>query len=151
MPRVRPADFVIDHAAIRRVRFAVFVAEQGVPEEIELDDRDPACVHVLAFENAEPVGTGRVDLDAAGKIGRVAVLATARGRGVGTELMQQLHAIARDRGLPSVWCHAQVTAVPFYARLGYRASGERFAEAGIPHVRMELDLRAMPLDASSRP
>ena len=138
---VRIADFGADNAAIRRIRFAVFVDEQKVPKEIEIDDRDPACVHVLAYLDGEAVGTGRVDLapehGAAGKIGRVAVLAGARRRGVGAAIMHALHRVATERGLVCVWCHAQVAAAPFYERLGYRAVGERFDEAGIEHVRME--------------
>ncbi|MBN1240234.1 MAG: GNAT family N-acetyltransferase [Gammaproteobacteria bacterium] len=140
-PDVRIADFGADNAAIRRIRFAVFVDEQKVPEEIEIDERDPFCVHVLAYLNGEAVGTGRVDVarehGAAGKIGRVAVLAEARRHGVGAAIMRALHRIAAERGLSSVWCHAQVAAVPFYERLGYRSVGERFDEAGIEHVRME--------------
>jgi predicted GNAT family N-acyltransferase len=132
---------VTDHAAIRRVRFDVFVDEQNVPADIELDDRDPVCVHLLALDAREqPIGTGRIDLGAGGKIGRVAVLRDARGAGVGTALMERLHELARAHGLARVWCNAQVSAQPFYEQLGYRAIGERFDEAGIEHVRMERDL-----------
>jgi predicted GNAT family N-acyltransferase len=137
---VRIADFDADNAAIRRVRFAVFVDEQRVPPEIEIDARDRDCVHVLAFAAEAAVGTGRIDLAQNGKIGRVAVIADRRGRGVGTALMQRLHAIARAHSLAPVWCHAQLAAVPFYERLGYRAAGEVFEEAGIAHVRMDCDL-----------
>lgn len=140
MPSVRIADFDADNAAIRRVRFAVFVDEQRVPPEIEIDERDESCVHVLAFVDSAAIGTGRIDLAQNGKIGRVAVFADCRGRGVGTALMQRLHAVARDQGLASVWCHAQLAAVPFYERLGYRSSGEVFEEAGILHKRMDRDL-----------
>lgn len=136
MWHIRQADYDADRAAIRSVRFAVFVAEQDVPPEIEIDDRDPFCVHVLAFEDGTPVGTGRIDL-AAGKVGRLAVLAKVRGRGLGAGLMNSLHGIASDNSLSHVWCHAQVMAVPFYERMGYRVTGEPFDEANIAHVRME--------------
>jgi predicted GNAT family N-acyltransferase len=115
----------------------VFVEEQGVPQEIEIDDRDPLCVHVLAYAGRVPVGTGRIDLGFGGKIGRVAVLATRRRSAVGTALMDALHAIAADHGLSAVWCNAQTSAVPFYLRLGYRITSDPFYEAGIEHVRME--------------
>ncbi len=134
---VRTADYRADHAAIRGIRFAVFVDEQHVPAELELDERDPECVHVLAFVGDEPVGTGRVDLAAGGKIGRVAVLAAHRKRGVGRAVMRVLEGIARDASLPSVWCNAQVEALPFYERLGYRVASGVFLEAGIEHRRME--------------
>lgn len=140
MPSIRIADFDADNAAIRRVRFAVFVDEQRVPPDIEIDERDESCVHVLAFVDEVPVGTGRLDLAQNGKVGRVAVLAASRRRGVGTALMQKLHVVARDHALASVWCHAQLAAVPFYERLGYRASGDVFEEAGILHRRMDREL-----------
>ena len=75
---VRIADFDADMAAIRAIRFAVFVDEQNVPEEHEMDDSDPHCIHLLALDNDLPVGTGRVDVERGGKIGRVAVIAYSR-------------------------------------------------------------------------
>jgi predicted GNAT family N-acyltransferase len=134
---VRDADFTADFASLRFVRATVFIAEQSVPADIEFDDRDPLCRHVLALEGAAPVGTGRLDVDYGGKVGRVAVIASRRRGGVGTAVMQRLHEIARAHELPSVWCHAQLVAVPFYERLGYASAGPIFVEAGIDHVRME--------------
>lgn len=134
---VRLADFAADHGAIRRIRFAVFVDEQHVPASLEMDERDPQCVHVLAIADGEPIGTGRIDLTHSGKIGRVAVLAAYRGMSVGTALMERLHDVAHTAGLGRVWCNAQATAVPFYARLGYRTTGNPFQEAGIEHIEME--------------
>ena len=142
--RVREADFAADHAAIRAIRFAVFVHEQRVPADLEMDERDAECVHILAFVDGEPVGTGRIDIEKDGKIGRVAVLAAARRHGVGRAVMEHLHEIARRGGLSHVWCHAQVAAVPFYERLGYRVVGEVFDEAGIGHVRMERPIDRVP-------
>jgi predicted GNAT family N-acyltransferase len=139
--RARDADFTADFASIRRVRETVFIDEQRVPRELEFDDRDPLCRHVLVFDGDVPVGTGRLDLDYGGKVGRVAVVASHRRNGVGTLLMERLHAIARERKLPQLWCNAQLTAVPFYERLGYVSSGPVFVEADIDHVRMQLELR----------
>ena len=132
---VRTADFSVDYAEIRRIRVEVFVEEQGVPEELELDDRDAACTHVLAFDDAgAAVGTGRIDVD--GKIGRVAVTRVARRTGVGLAMMELLHQVARERSVAEVWCHAQISALAFYERLGYTQLGEVFLEAGIEHVEM---------------
>jgi len=134
---IRLASYEADFAAIRSVRFIVFVDEQSVPADIELDERDRHCIHVLAHDAAgQPVGTGRIDLDQGGKIGRVAVLARSRGTGVGTSLMQELHEIAARAALPSVWCNAQLSAAPFYSKLGYVVASEPFLEAGISHVSM---------------
>jgi predicted GNAT family N-acyltransferase len=134
--RVHEVDFAREHAEIRRIRYAVFVEEQHVPAAIEMDDRDPVCRHVLASIAGEPVGTGRIDLAKQGKIGRVAVVASHRRSGVGAALMDALHGIALRHGLTSAWCHAQLSAVPFYERIGYRAASDVFEEAGIPHVKM---------------
>lgn len=137
MIRIRLADFAADRDVIRELRSDVFVEEQGVPRELELDARDPRCVHVLAFFDESPVGTARVDLEHGARVGRLAVTRPMRGRGIGTALMRRLHELARERGFARVWCHAQAAAEPFYAQLGYSAVGERFVEAGIEHVRME--------------
>ncbi|HVY65666.1 MAG TPA: GNAT family N-acetyltransferase [Gammaproteobacteria bacterium] len=137
---VRVADFAKDFAAIELVRETVFWLEQRIPRELEFDDRDPACIHLLALDHDAPIGTARLDLEQRGKIGRVAVLAAHRRRGVATALMQRLHGIARDRGLRDVWCNAQIPAIPLYERLGYAITSEPFDEAGIPHVRMQRTL-----------
>jgi predicted GNAT family N-acyltransferase len=137
---VRDADFTADLASIRHVRETVFIDEQRVPRELEFDERDPLCLHVLAFDGDVAVGTGRLDLGYGGKIGRVAVVATHRRGGVGAAVMERLHALARERRHARLWCHAQLTAVPFYERLGYVRSGPIFVEAGIDHVKMERDV-----------
>ena len=140
--RIRLAQFDSDYPALRDVRVTVFVEEQGVPIEIELDERDRHCIHVLASDAAgRPVGTGRIDLEAGGKIGRLAVLAAERGTGVGTALMARLHDIALGAALPSVWCNAQLSAVPFYQKLGYVVTSGPFFEAGIEHRRMQREIR----------
>lgn len=138
---VRVADFTADFASLRRVRETVFIGEQRVARELEFDDRDALCVHVLAFDGDAPIGTGRIDLDKGGKVGRVAVVATHRRFGVGTAVMEALHNVARERKQPHLWCNAQLAAVPFYERLGYVSSGPIFVEAGIDHLRMDYDLR----------
>jgi predicted GNAT family N-acyltransferase len=140
---VRVANFAADYAAIRRIRFAVFVDEQRVPPELELDERDRACIHLLALAGDEAVATGRIDVEHGGKIGRVAVLPAYRRRGVGTALMAALHGVAEAHGLGEVWCNAQIVAVPFYTRLGYRVTSEPFDEAGIEHVRMARQLAVL--------
>lgn len=119
-------------SAIRR---AVFVVEQGVPEELEWDGIDPKCVHLLArLQDGTPVATARMQRD--GHIGRMAVLAPWRRMGVGSALLRELIRIAAGWGLSCVRLHAQLHALSFYAERGFRAEGKRFIEAGIPHQRM---------------
>jgi predicted GNAT family N-acyltransferase len=120
---------------VRPVRYAVFVAEQGVPVELEWDEHDAASEHAIARdERGEVVGTGRLLPD--GHIGRMAIVREARGRGVGGLVLAALLGRARERGMPLAVLNAQTHAVPFYARHGFEAVGEVFMEAGIPHVEM---------------
>ena len=138
---VRVADFAADYESLRAVRFTVFVGEQQVPAEIEMDDDDSVCIHVVALDDGNPVGTGRIDITKAGKIGRVAVIESRRRQGIGEAIMRGLHGVAKENSLSGVWCNAQVAAAEFYKSLGYRiTSDEPFDEAGIPHVRMELSV-----------
>ena len=123
----------------QRIRETVFVAEQGVPREIELDDWDERCEHALAYDaTGRPVGTGRLLPD--GHIGRMAVLRQSRGQGVGGRVLEALIERARERGMRRVALNAQTHAAPFYARYGFIVAGETFMEAGIPHVAMERKL-----------
>jgi predicted GNAT family N-acyltransferase len=133
------------------VRRRVFIEEQAVPEELEIDehDRDPALVtsacHVLVRLDGVAVGTGRLLLepDEYGQvhIGRVAVLAETRRRGVGRAVMSALHDLAREHGLDSITLAAQTHAIGFYERLGYvLRTGGVFLDAGIEHRWMDLRL-----------
>lgn len=126
-----------------RVRLAVFVEEQGVPPEIELDEWDPACDHALATDDTgRVIATGRLLPD--GHIGRMAVLQQWRGQGVGATILAALLARAAAREMTCVMLNAQTHARGFYARFGFTQIGAEFMEAGIPHVAMErrLDARA---------
>ncbi|MEB3886548.1 GNAT family N-acetyltransferase [Lyngbya sp. CCY1209] len=125
---------------IRSVREAVFIREQSVPPHLELDDRDHSCLHVLALKDDKPVGTGRIDIEKNGKIGRLAVLKEYRGQKIGSQLMVALEQVARQNGLSSIWFNAQVAAIPFYQKLGYNVIGEEFMEADIPHKMMRKKL-----------
>jgi predicted GNAT family N-acyltransferase len=124
-----------------RIRFEVFVEEQGVPRDIELDERDAHCVHALAYEHGKAVGTGRLlppeeNAPAVAHIGRMAVLAEYRGRGIGSRILESLIDKARKRGEKQVALSAQVHAVEFYRSHGFQPMGEIYDDAGIPHRKM---------------
>lgn len=122
------------------IRFEVFVDEQKVPADIELDDMDPHCVHAVAYDEAgQPLATGRLLPD--GHIGRMAVRKAGRGRGVGGAVLQVLIAAARARGDAEVILNAQSHAEGFYQRYGFAREGEPFMEAGIPHITMRARLQ----------
>ena len=133
--RVDAVDYAADRDALRAVREAVFVREQGVPLELELDAQDPDCLHVLARDaDGRPIGTGR--LTPARTLGRMAVLPEWRGRGVGAAMLAALTELARERRWNALELHAQADAIGFYLRHGYLPIGPRFMEAGIEHQSM---------------
>lgn len=132
------ADWSRDAPALAAIRRRVFIEEQDVPEALEWEAIDPDCDWFLA--RVADVAVGITRLMPEGRIGRMAVLPGWRRRGVGTALLLAALVQARARGLGQVSLHAQVQALPFYARQGFRAEGPIFDEAGIPHQRMTLDL-----------
>ena len=140
MPAVRViiTDWPTHQTQLSEVRARVFVEEQRVPVELELDELDAGAVHALALDGAKPVGTGRLLHD--GRIGRMAVLPEYRGRGVGAALLKALVAAAADCGHRQITLHAQTHAIAFYEKLGFRAYGEEFDDAGIPHRAMRRGL-----------
>jgi predicted GNAT family N-acyltransferase len=135
MPAVIESTFDKDHQRILKVRYRVFVEEQGVPVELEQDDKDPFCRHALVVLGDQPIATGRLQAD--GHIGRIAVLPAHRGEGHGRNILVFLEDVARQTGLNRVYLGAQVGAIPFYVKLGYHPYGDRFMEAGIQHQHME--------------
>ena len=116
------------------IRYEVFVGEQNVPEELEIDGLDDEAKHVLAFVDGLPIGTGRILSD--GHIGRVAVLKNYRGLGIGKLIMKELIKWAQDISLKKVWLSSQWHAHSFYLDLDFVCTGEIYKEAGIDHIKM---------------
>lgn len=131
---VRVADWHKDNRDIRRIREAVFIAEQSIPAELEWDEDDLSAVHFLAVEGDYAVGTARLLAD--GEIGRVSVLKDWRGLRVGDKLLQAVIAHANSLGLREQKLSAQVHATAFYEHHGFRVVSGEFLEAGLPHVDM---------------
>ena len=124
----------------RQVRESVFVEEQNVPREIELDEHDAVSRHVIARDaDGGAIGTGRLLAD--GHIGRMAVLADWRGKGVGRAVLERLLEEAAGRSVRHLALHAQTHASGFYRRFGFVEEGPEFMEAGIPHRAM---VRSLP-------
>ena len=144
--RVATLDQMQEALSVRRV---VFIEEQGVPEDLEIDehDEDPtlvsSAIHVLARVDGIAAATGRLLLhepDGRIHIGRVAVLAEQRRAGLGRAVMLALHNAAREQEASSITLAAQLHAIGFYERLGYAAYGDVFLDAGIEHRWMDLKL-----------
>jgi predicted GNAT family N-acyltransferase len=149
---IRSAATAADRLASWRLRELVFIGEQGISEDVERDGLDDLAWHLVAWDGEEPVGTARVlGLDAEHrlvrpeqaavvKIGRMAVLATKRRLGIGRQLLDAALELARRHGIRRAELSAQEYVLPFYERAGFRAEGERYEEAGIPHRRMSYSL-----------
>ena len=122
------------------IRHEVFIQEQGVPEEMELDKHDSGADHALAYQKGQCVATARlVRLDAnSAQIGRMAVLSKFRGRGIGAAILMALVKRAQAQGMSSLILHSQVVAIPFYEKLGFIGQGPIYEEAGLPHRNMML-------------
>ena len=121
------------------IRIRVFVQEQRVPAEIELDTDDQRAVHFLAISSGRAVGTARVVMrHGEAKIGRMAVLKSYRRKGVGAALLKRTILAAKKLHARRIYLNAQVAVTGFYERMGFRAVGRVFDEAGIAHRKMNL-------------
>jgi predicted GNAT family N-acyltransferase len=119
------------------IRMRVFVKEQGVPQAIELDRDDQRAIHFIAKRFGKIVGTARLVMrQGSAKIGRMAVLKSYRGKGVGTLLLKRAVATAQRLGARKIYLHAQVAVIGFYEQMSFRCVGAVFDEAGIPHRKM---------------
>ncbi len=126
-----------DMEAAVGIRFRVFVDEQSVPPEIELDEYDAVATHAIALLDGQAVGTGRAIIDGgSARIGRMAVDQSHRRGGVGGLILRFLEDEAREQGAAEFVLHAQEYVKAFYAAHGYEEHGEPFMEAGIPHIEM---------------
>ncbi|OYD07869.1 hypothetical protein CHM34_10035 [Paludifilum halophilum] len=137
---------VIDHSADLKqafdIRKRVFVEEQGVPLSEEIDEWDQSAIHFLAVDREQAVGTARLRLPtkSTGKVERVAVLKSSRGSGLGHSLMVAIEDYARKQNVEELILNAQVQALDFYRKLGYRQQGPIFMDAGIEHMEMRKPL-----------
>ena len=121
------------------VRKQVFVEEQGIPEDLELDELDMEAMHMVVKDGEGIVGTARVLFLAASqaKLERMAILKPFRRRGIGKGIISFLDEEFKNRGTEQVVLHAQCSAVNFYKSCGFEESGSPFWEAGIKHVKMQ--------------
>ncbi len=129
------------------IRHEVFIVEQRVPEDLEVDEWDQLCTdvtHVLMYDDLQyPVATARLkpyQVDSV-KIQRVAVRRSHRRQGYGRLIMRALEDIAKDNHYRKIILDAQCHAQKFYEQLYYQKSGDRFVEAGIEHIHMEKMLK----------
>lgn len=121
---------------ISEVRHKVFVVEQSIPPEIEMDGKDSDCIHFLALKQSKPIGAAR--LQKYGKIERVSVLRDYRHKGIGTAIIKMVIEKARNMDIEKIYLHSQIDSKNFYQQLGFVQQGEAFFEADKPHIEMIL-------------
>jgi len=119
---------------LRHIRTLVFIEEQKVPEDMEWDEFDQTCVHVLTKINNEYIATAR--LLGTGQIGRMAVLKPYRKTGIGSKMLVKLLSIAEAKNMKTVFLNAQIDAINFYKKFDFEEEGGVFDDAGIPHKKM---------------
>jgi predicted GNAT family N-acyltransferase len=138
---IREARDAQEREALLGLRHEVFVEEQGVPLDLEIDEHDDEAVHIVALDDGRIVGTCRVlKAGEQAKFGRLVVARSARGRGIGAALLEDAERRAREMGATCMVLAAQTSAVGLYDRAGYTARGDVYLDAGIEHVTMEKPL-----------
>ena len=120
-----------------QLRLNVFVEEQGVPEELEIDEFDATAQHFIVIKNEQVIGTLRLILtESTAKLGRLVVKKSERHRGIASALMQEAELFCLQHKIRKIKLDAQITAKAFYQKLEYHEFGDIFLDAGIPHIRM---------------
>lgn len=124
-------------AAAYRVRKAVFVEEQHVPIEIEIDEYEDDSIHFICLNDTTPIGASRLRLlDSLGKLERICVLKEYRGQSIGKQIIKEMEKEIIKHGINTAKLNAQTHAISFYESLGYEVVTGEFMDAGIPHVTM---------------
>ena len=141
MTEVREARDAAEREALLALRHEVFVEEQGVPLDLEIDEHDQTAVHLVAVQDGDLVGTCRVlRAGRQAKFGRLVVARRARGRGIGAQLLAAAERRALEMGCDRMVLAAQTGAIGLYQRAGYTARGDVYLDAGIEHMTMEKPL-----------
>ena len=135
--------FVDDEKEFEKVvdiRKTVFVEEQNVPLDLEIDGLDSISKHVIAYFCEEPVGCARLRIDQRARLERVVVLKQYRNRGFGKQIVEYVLDYCKNNNLDEIYFHSRIDTVGFYKKLGFKTRGKIFFEAGIEHIEMFLKL-----------
>ncbi|WP_010649965.1 GNAT family N-acetyltransferase [Oceanobacillus massiliensis] len=122
---------------VYKIRMNVFVNEQNVPPEEELDEHDATATHFIAYDNGLPVAASRLRfVEEYGKLERICVAKEHRGKSIGKQVILEMEKVIRDKDYKKAKLNAQTHAENFYKKLGYETISGEFLDAGIPHVTM---------------
>jgi len=123
------------------IRKAVFVEEQKVPMNLEIDEHEDEAIHFVGYVDDQPVAASRLRfVYGKGKLERICVLKEHRGKSFGKQIIDKMEEVVKDHDIKQTTLNGQVHAISFYEKLGYQVVSEEFMDAGIPHVSMEKDL-----------
>lgn len=135
---VRTAQEKSDAFLLRKI---VFVEEQKIPEQLEIDEHEEEAIHFIGYLKGQAVAASRLRfVDGMGKLERICVLKEHRGKSYGKKLIKKMEAVVKEHSINKTTLNGQVQAVPFYEGLGYKVVSEEFMDANIPHVTMEKNL-----------
>lgn len=123
------------------IRKKVFIKEQKVPLDIEIDGLDPEADHFIAYFDDKPIGCARIRTkDYHAKLERIAIIKEYRGKGYGSELTKFLIDYCKQKDIKEIYLHSQIYVSDFYKKLGFKAKRNHFFEAGIEHVEMFMEI-----------
>lgn len=126
-----------EKAMAMQIRFTVFVDEQKVPAELEIDEHEDAAIHFIGYDNNDPVGASRIRyIEGYGKLERICILKEYRGKQYGKKLINAMENKIKQQGYVKAKLNAQTHAEDFYCKLGYKTTSVPFMDAGIPHIEM---------------
>ncbi|NIK13230.1 GNAT family N-acetyltransferase [Alkalibacillus almallahensis] len=142
MLKIKPIETLREKDEAFDIRKVVFVEEQKVPFDEEMDEFDDLAIHFVGYTmERRPVAASRLRfVDEYGKLERIAVLSEERGNGYGRDIILAMEDIIREKGFSKAKLNAQTYAIKFYKKLGYEVVSDEFMDAGIPHVTMIKDL-----------
>jgi predicted GNAT family N-acyltransferase len=124
------------------IRRIVFIEEQDVPLELELDRLDSEAEHVIAYLDNEPIGCARIRINKYAKLERIAIIKNYRGRGFGRQLTNFLIDYCRKKKVDEIYIHSRADTSGFYQKNGFNMRGESFYEAGVEHIEMYMCIRS---------
>lgn len=123
------------------IRIKVFVEEQKVPIEMELDEFDNSAIHIILYKDNKAIGCGRIIIQGkTARIGRIAILKEYRRNGYGKKICEKLISLAEENQMDEIVLHSQCYVTNFYKKIGFKKYGKNFEEAGIEHIEMRRKL-----------
>ena len=136
--RIKLVETKLEYEQILGIRKKVFIEEQKVPVEIEIDEYESESTHFITYLNKEPVGCARIRFNKYAKLERIAIIKEHRRKGFGRELTEYLIDYCHKKNIFDIRLNSQLYVADFYEKIGFKKVGEIFFEAGIKHVEMVL-------------